>query len=76
MADQIKSRAAKAGRPATLLLRYADAGHGVMGAPGPLTDPDIRNFARLGGTVKAKAAARADSWPRITTFLKMALADK
>lgn len=72
MADQIVARAAKAGRPPTL-LRYAEAGHGVMGAPGLATDRDIRAFAKLGGTAKANAAARADSWPKIIAFLKNTL---
>ena len=75
MADQVRARAAKAGRPPTRLLRYAEAGHGVMGAPLPATDPEIRNFAKLGGTAEADAAARADSWPRIVAFLKAAFAD-
>lgn len=76
MADQVRARAAKAGRPAPQLLRYADAGHGVMGAPLPATDRDMLRFAQLGGTAEANAAARADSWPKVTAFLKAAFADK
>lgn len=76
MADQVRARAVKAGRPVTQLLRYADAGHGVMGAPLPATDRDMRRFAQLGGTAKANTAARADSWPKIMAFLRVAFADK
>ena len=73
MAEQIITRAAKAGQPPAKLLRYADAGHGVMGAPLPATDPDIEKFAELGGTAEANAKARADSWPKILAFLRSAL---
>ena len=73
MADQILARATRMGRPATRLLRYPEAGHGVMGAPGAATDPDIRAFSKLGGTTEANAAARADSWPKIVAYLKEAL---
>lgn len=76
MADQVRARSTKAGRPDTQLLRYADAGHGVMGAPLPATDRDMRKFAQLGGTAEANSAARADSWPKLMAFLRMALADK
>ena len=73
MADQIRARAIRsASGPAPLLLRYENAGHGVMGAPGAATDPDIRGLAQLGGTAEANAAARADSWPTILTFLNTA----
>lgn len=71
MGDQIVSRARKKGRQPPVLLRYADAGHGVMGAPAPPDDPEIVKFARLGGTAEANARARADSWPKIIRFLKL-----
>ncbi len=69
MAEQIVARAAARGGPTTELLRYAGAGHGVMGAPATASDPDIIKFAKLGGTPQANADARAASWPRIMAFL-------
>lgn len=74
MAEQVQARAAGAGRPATQLLRYPEAGHGVMGAPLAANEADMRRFAQLGGTAKANAAARADGWPKIMVFLQAALA--
>lgn len=70
MAEQIVARAAARGGPVTELLRYPAAGHGVMGAPGPASDPDIVKFAQLGGTPDANAAARADSWAKIMAYLQ------
>lgn len=62
-AEQVRARAAGAGLPTTQLLRYLEAGHGVMGAPIAASEADMRRFAQLGGTAKANAAARADgSW--------------
>lgn len=69
MAEQIVARAAAKAGPKIELLRYAEAGHGTMGAPAPASDPDIIKFAKLGGTASANADARAASWPRIMTFL-------
>lgn len=74
MAEQIRRRADSSGGPTTELLRYADAGHGVMGSPLPADDVDMIKFAQLGGTAAANAAARADSWPKIVAFLGQALA--
>jgi hypothetical protein len=73
MADQVKARAAKSGGPPVTLLRYAEAGHGVMGAPIAATDPDMVKFAKLGGTAEANAAARIDSWAKIMAFLRETL---
>jgi hypothetical protein len=33
-------------------------------------------FAQLGGTAQANAAARADSWPKIMSFLGEALTSR
>lgn len=74
MAEQLRARAARAGGPATRLLHYPEAGHGVMGAPIAAGDPDMRRFAAIGGTAQANAAARADGWPKIMVFLQAALA--
>ena len=69
MTDQIVARAAKTGDAAPIVLRYKDAGHGVMGAP--FTDAEARaNWSKMGGTEDGNAAARADSWPKIVAFLK------
>jgi dienelactone hydrolase len=73
MAEQVAARARAKGGRETELLRYPDAGHGAMGAPGPASDPDIVKFAKLGGTAAANAAARGESWARITAYLREAL---
>jgi uncharacterized protein len=73
MADQIEDRANRMGGPMTKLLRYPEAGHGVMGAPALAADRDMKRFAELGGTAQANAAARADGWPKILAFLGMSL---
>lgn len=73
MAEQVANRLATRGRPAPRLLRHPEAGRGVMGAPGDPTDPDIRAFAKLGGTAEANAAARADSWPKVIAHLRESL---
>lgn len=75
MTDQIVARAAKAGAAAPVVLRYSDAGHGVMGAP--FTDDKARkSWAKLGGTEAGNAAARMDSWPKVVAFLKAELEPK
>ena len=69
MTGQIVARAAKTGAAAPIVLRYKDAGHGVMGAP--FTDAKARaDWSRMGGSEDGNAAARADSWPKIVAFLK------
>lgn len=74
MTDQIVARAKAKGTAAPLVLRYSDAGHGVMGAP--FTDAaDTKRWTGFGGgTAEGNAAARADSWPKIVAFLKAGLA--
>jgi dienelactone hydrolase len=73
MADQIVARVRRAGLPAPTVLTYPLAGHGVLGAPLPETDPDMRAFSSMGGTLHDNAAARADSWPKVLAFLDEAL---
>ena len=73
MARQIEERAKAAGKPATQLLEYAEAGHGVMGPPLPADHKRMKAWATLGGTARSNAAARADSWPKIVAFLDGAL---
>ncbi|MGH6652784.1 MAG: acyl-CoA thioester hydrolase/BAAT C-terminal domain-containing protein [Sphingopyxis sp.] len=74
MTDQIVARAKAKGAAAPVVLRYKDAGHGVMGAP--FADPaDARRWTGFGGGSEAgNIAARADSWPKIVAFLKTELA--
>lgn len=73
MTDQIVARAAQKGARAPIVLRYKDAGHGVMGAP--LSDTaDAKKWSKLGGTVEGNIAARADSWAKIVAFLEAELA--
>ena len=75
MSDQIVARARKADAPSPIVLRYKDAGHGVMGPP--FTDSTMaKRVSQLGGTAAGNAAARADSWPRIVAFLRAALAQE
>lgn len=73
MAGQIAARAKAMGAAAPTLLRYKDAGHGVMGAP--FTDAKTRKFwTRFGGGSEAgNAAARIDSWAKIAVFLNAEL---
>lgn len=75
MTDQIVARAARTRAPAPIVLRYRDAGHGVMGAPFT-DDKSRRRWAQLGGTAAGNAAARADSWAKISAFLRAELAAK
>jgi dienelactone hydrolase len=68
MSDQIVERAKAKGAPLVNLLRYADAGHGVMGIAAGEDDKAIRMFAQLGGTAKSNNDARQDSWGKILVF--------
>lgn len=76
MARQIVARTGGKGAAAAELLVYPEAGHGVMGAPLPASDPALRRWSAMGGTAEANAAARADSWPRIVAFLHAALGSR
>jgi len=72
MTDQIVARSLKAGSPQPIVLRYKDAGHGVMGAP--YTDVKVsKRWSSMGGTVAGNEAARADSWPKVVAFLRSVL---
>lgn len=73
MSEQIISRAKSKGGPAVKLLRYADAGHGVMGIAVGEGDASIRMFAQLGGTAKSNNDARRDSWSKILAFFDQGL---
>jgi hypothetical protein len=69
MAAQISARAGQHGGPETQLLTYPEAGHGVMGAPWPASDPRWAQWGAMGGTREGNIAARADSWPKVVRFL-------
>ncbi|HEY4941459.1 MAG TPA: acyl-CoA thioester hydrolase/BAAT C-terminal domain-containing protein [Rhizomicrobium sp.] len=73
MADQISARLQAKGRPAPVLLRYRDAGHGVFGTPVAKLDPNYAGLAHFGGSADGNAAARAEVWPKTIAFLKAAL---
>lgn len=74
MTDQIVERAKAKGAPQPVVLRYKDAGHGVMGAP-PSGAEEDKWVAKLGGTAEGNWAARADSWPKIVAFLREKLGE-
>lgn len=72
MTRQIVARAAEKGASAPIVLRYRDAGHGVMGAP--FADAAAaQKWSKLGGTADGNAAARIDSWSKIVAFLNAGL---
>jgi hypothetical protein len=54
------------------VLAYEDAGHLVFGPPIAPDHPFYPQLELYGGTVAGNAAARADSWPKVITFLKRA----
>ncbi len=68
MADQIATRVRRDGR-GIALLRYPDAGHGVMGAPFT-SEKRLDKWSKLGGTRAGNAAARRDSWRAVSDFLR------
>jgi dienelactone hydrolase len=72
MADRVVERLARHNHPYPYEHRsYPAAGH-LLGPPHvPTTDLDSGIFA-LGGTSQGQAAANADAWARVLTFLKNA----
>lgn len=52
----------------TEALVYPEAGHDLVG------DGGVRQVERSGGSPEADAAARADAWPKVVTFLARTLA--
>jgi hypothetical protein len=73
MTDQISDRLKSKGRPAAIVLRYQDAGHAVFGAPMEKASPNYAVLAKYGGSSDGNAAARADSWSKVISFLNAAL---
>ena len=75
MAEDVEARARSRNGPAVTLLRYPEAGHGVMGIAADKTDRSIRIFAQMGGTARTNNDARQDSWGKILTFLQQRLSN-
>jgi dienelactone hydrolase len=50
-------------------LLYPDAGHGVGTVPYLAAGTFYRGAITMGGTRRANAAARIDSWPKVLAFL-------
>ncbi len=75
MSDQIAARLKAKGRPAPIILRYADAGHAVFGPPVDKSSPYYASLGSLGGSPEGNAAARNDDWPRAVAFLKSKLGE-
>jgi dienelactone hydrolase len=79
MAAIAERRAAQHGAAAQVRhLRYPDAGHLCAGVPGLPVVTEVRHpltggFYSFGGTRAGNAAARADSWPQVLTFLRNTL---
>ena len=77
MAERVAARAASADRADMVRhVNYPDAGHTLLGytptwsaRPGLDRPPSFD----LGGTSEANAAAAADAWPRIASFLRDSL---
>jgi hypothetical protein len=74
LGELVERRAAGRSGPPVTHLRYPGAGHTGAGVPGTPAPTEVRHpvdGARyaLGGTPAANAAARADSWPQVLTFL-------
>jgi dienelactone hydrolase len=72
MSRAVAERATKRGGPSVEVLAYRDAGHLVFGPPVPNDSPFYSRLDTYGGTVEGNATARAESWPRIVSFLREA----
>ena len=68
--ERYRSASAKHEWTSVTLLRYPEAGHGVMGIAADEKDRSIRIFAQMGGTAKANISARRDSWSKILLFFE------
>ena len=72
MGRNLRKRAAAGGKSNVELLAYNEAGHWGFGAAADLHESDTRLLGRMGGTVEADMAARADQWPKMLAFLAKA----
>lgn len=71
MSDQIKARSERLGGPRVEILAYPDGDHGSFGSP--LEPGDTPRRFGFSAEAPGSAAARADSWPKVTSFLHQAL---
>jgi dienelactone hydrolase len=78
MGELVEGRAAERGFSYEVShLRYGGAGHVCAGVPGVPVFTEVRHplthaHYSFGGSRAASARARADSWPRVLTFLREA----
>lgn len=75
MSQQVAARSKARSGPPVTVLSYKDAGHFVFGPPIARENQFYPRLGEYGGSVEGNAAARADSWPRVITFLRRAMAD-
>ena len=68
MAKQIADRSRALGGPPVAVLSYPEADHGVFASP--LEEGDQQRRFGFGRPAAGNAAAQADSWPRVITFLR------
>lgn len=74
MSRQLEARSKALSGPPVTVLAYEDAGHFVFGPPIRRDHPFYPRLGAYGGSVEGNAAARADSWPKVITFLQQAKA--
>jgi len=75
MSRMVAARSQARGGPPVTVLAYKDAGHLVFGPPIAPDHPFYRRLDAYGGTVAGNATARTESWPKVVTFLKNAVAE-
>jgi uncharacterized protein len=76
MARAIQTRAKREQNPEPILLAYPKAGHWAFGPISQLHRTDKRWLGTMGGTAQSDMAARRDQWPRLLSFLGVALNDR
>lgn len=74
MARQVAARSAARSGPPVTVVAYEDAGHFVFGPPIARDHTFYPRLGEYGGSADGNAAARADGWPRVVSFLKRAVA--
>lgn len=73
MSRQVAARSKARSGPPVTMLSYKDAGHFVFGPPIAKDHPFYPRLGEYGGSPAGNAAARADSWPRVVAFLRLAM---
>lgn len=71
MSKQIRARSERLGGPRVHILDYPDGDHGSFGSP--LEEGDEPRRFGFSKEASGSAAARADSWPKVTSFLHESL---